>query len=71
MYLRGSVTGHVLCRDAWVLYNFMRVYNIHVYCHVPADKQVYPGLDVVGWYATGSQQEQDLDTHKQVGDAGK
>ena len=30
------------------------------------DKQVYPALDVVGWYATGQQQEQDLDTHKQV-----
>jgi len=27
---------------------------------------VYPALDVVGWYATGAQQEADMETHKQV-----
>jgi COP9 signalosome complex subunit 6 len=29
-------------------------------------KQVYPALDVVGWYATGAQQEADMETHKQI-----
>lgn len=36
--------------------------------HAPADKQVFPKLDTVGWYSTGSSVGQhDMQVHKLVG----
>lgn len=35
--------------------------------HAHADKQVFPSLDIVGWYATGETvQEADMVIHRKV-----
>ena len=35
---------------------------------LPVDKQVFPNLDVVGWYTTGSEiTEADMQIHRKVG----
>ncbi len=45
----------------------MRLYASSSHSARAADKQVYPALDVVGWYATGAEvQPEDLDTHRRV-----